>query len=375
MFGDEASYKIKKEYISEALVKQDPSFIQQLRDYDSSDEDYDRLIDYVVEKAGDLVFQEEYSYAYKVLDAVLYNNLAHSQAQDLYLLLDEILREDEENALLAAEAEAEVKAEEQRKLDEEAQRQAEEDARVAEERKVEEQHQASLDEKQQEIDDAKAYVESISTVSTDNFSYYAALFPLDLIFFNSDVYQEFNDMKESHLLYGMAAQIGANFRNPVMFMNLDIVTDFGFLEMSNDESGTTNFGINANYSIGISKLPIPITLRVGYLNNSYSFPDSEDEHMAIIGFSTPSFGIGIWNLTFFDKLKINLSLDYYISSFFIDYLDVSFGGNLGISYDFFENEKFKLYSALTTQTLFLKEEGMVEDYYSGKIGVGISFND
>ncbi len=402
------------DYISEKIEEKNTDFIEDIYGFDKSDPDYESLIEVLVEKAGDLVFQEEYDYAFRIIEGVLYNNLAHVQAQELYLILDEILkekakaREEEERQRLEAEAEQErlrmeaaaeeerlriaeeerlleeAREEEERLLreeeerlfreEEEAIRREEEAARFAAEQAREAEYEAAIGEQQQLIDEAAAYEASIKDLGMKNLSFYAFLFPAEFLFYNSEVNTLYNSGTTSeNMLYGVSAQFGINFIHPLILVNFDIDLDYGFIPISSNESQNLNF--NTSASVTSPALFIPVSFRLGFFYNRYFYRDETATNMAITKFPTPSLGIGLCNFTVFDKLKLNLSFDYYLVSFLAQNLDSAFGGNISVSYQIASFNKFNLTTAVSTQALFLREAGMYETNVNGKLGIGISFNE
>ena len=364
LFSEENSFKdmelaSKIEYISNAVKTMDPDFIDEIYNYEKSDPDYDSLIEVLVEKAGNLVFQKEYDYAFKIIEGVLYNNLNNVQAQELYLVLNDILKEEaeqkriqleaekeKERLRLEAEAEQEKKrleeeerlrqqalAEEEqaRKLQEQEKLRQEEEARfIAEKKAQEEEYQASLQEQQKQLEEAEAYKSSITTVGAKNFSFYTILFPGDLLYYTSEVYAQYNPGgQQESVLFGSGAQGGITFTHPVVNVNLDIDFDFGYLGIN--KTGSKNITYSTNLSIGSEAIFIPLTIRLGFFYNQYLY-DNSSVGMAIVKFPTPSFGIGLWNLKITDNFKIDCAVDYYFAPLVTDQLDLAFGGELAISY-------------------------------------------
>ena len=363
-FAGEASFALKKAYIDDAVSRLEPSFYQQIKEYDTADADYPGLIDYVVEKAEDLIFQEEYQYSRDILDAVLLNNMNHSQAQELYLLVEDILREE------SAQKQEALKKEEEKKQQEEA-----EAAQLAEEKKKEEAYQARLDEKQKELDQAEAYKTSISTVSKDNFSVYLAVAPAFLSSFSSEVYEAMSGQDGSAFLYGFSGQAGGAFKNPVLFIGCDTLVDYGFIPLKGDAPDVSRLYINGALSVGSPLLPVPLVLRGGFQYNSYNFSLMAEEFMAVLDLSSPFIGLGITDLPLFSSLRLSAACDYLLSSFTMEHLDHAFCFNGGLTVDIIKKEKILLFTVLSGQALFLREEGMYEKDYSGRLGIGISYNE
>jgi len=390
VFSEETSFQNKDilakfNYISTEIKSKNPGFIDEIYNYNQSDPDYKSLIDFLVEKAGDLVFQKEYDYAFKIIEAVLYNNLDNTQAQELYLTLGEIKKKNANKEKLRLEKEAEQ--ERQKQQNEEAlrlealaeaeklkQAQAEEKQRVAEKKALEDNFQKNLDEKQRQLDEADAYETSIKTVGLKNFSYYTFLYPGDFFYYTSEVNTLFNTgQKKENILYGLALQGGINFNHPLFNINLDMDFDYGFLGIN--ASNSKNLNYNATFSIGSPVLFIPLTLRLGFLYNKYLYENNLTADMAIVSMPTALVGIGLWDIIFFNRVKIDLAFDYYLVSFLTTELDSSYGAEFSVSVRLFSFRKLNIYTGISTHALFLEEAGMFESNINGKIGIGISYNE
>jgi len=393
----------KIDYISNSINTMNPDFIDEIYNYNKSDPDYESLIEILVEKAGDLVFQKEYGYAFQIIEGVLYNNLDHVQAQELYLILNDILKEEaeqkriqleaeEEKERLRLEAEAEqerVRLEEEERLrqevlaEEERIRLAqeketllreEENQRIAEKQAREDEYQENLLAKQKQLAEAEAYKSSIITIGAKNFSFYTFLFPGELLYYISEVNTQYNSGdQQKHILYGSAFQGGINFTHPMVNVNLDMDVDFGYVGINSTGSRNINYSITA--SIGSPALFIPLSFRAGFFYNQYFYDNESSTDMAIIKLPTPSLGIGLWNLILFDKFKIDCDIDYYLVSFLTDQLDLAFSGELAVSYRIFQFNSFSIYTSFSSHAFFLKEADMYESNINGKIGLGISYNE
>ncbi|MBI9102230.1 MAG: hypothetical protein JEY99_07445 [Spirochaetales bacterium] len=415
----------KINFISGLVNDRNPDLIDQIYDFDTSDPDYDVLIETLVEKAGDLVFQEEYEYAYKIIEGVLYNNLTHVQAQELYLILDQILKEkaEEERVRLEAEAEeerirleaeaeeerirretaaeeerlrleAEAKAEQERleaeaeaerrriaeeeriKREEEAEarRQEEKAIRDAEVAAREAEYQAQIEAREAEIAKAAVYEESIRSLGLKNFNFYSYLYPGNFIYYTSEVNTLYHSGENlENILYGMALQAGGNFIHPFIIVNLDAEFDFGFVGIT-DAKGT-NYNLNTALSVSTPTIFLPISLRLGFYNNQYNYDVLTTTDMAVTKFPSVFVGAGFKDFRLFDRMKADLSFDYYLTTFLAEHIDTAFGANLAFSYRIMEFKNFNLHTRISSQLLTIVQAGMYETNINGKLGIGISFNE
>lgn len=397
------SLEDQMEIISQEVESESSALIERISEFDKAEPNYEYLINFIVEKAGDLVFQEQYDYAFKMIEGILFNNLSHVQAQELYLILDEILKEraEEERILREAEAaaereriaaaeeaerlrleeEAEVErlrlAEEERirlEEEEEARLQEEEAQRLAEQEAREVEHQAELEEKQKIIEETAAREAEIRQVSPDNFSFYARLFPLDFTYFTSEVNTEYNyGTAQENILYGLGLQLRGEFNHPFVFAHLDVEFDSGFLQIS-DYDGK-NIEINTAMAVGTPLIFIPLNLRVGFIYNTYLYQDADLTDMTITTLPSLLLGMGFGSLELFDRLKIDLSFDYYMISVFVENITAAFASDISLALKVMEFETFALDTVLSANALFVLQSGLFETNFKGKIGIGISYND
>ena len=83
----------------------------------------------------------------------------------------------------------------------------------------------------------------------------------------------------------------------------------------------------------------------------------------------------LWNLTLFDRIKIDGAFDYYLIALLTQQLDSAFSGELALSVKVYQLNNFNIYAGISSRAFFLKEAGMYETNINGKVGIGISYNE
>ncbi len=345
------------ELIDNSIELKDESIITYLGTLGPEFQNYKKYEKYILGKALKLAQGGDLSYPLKLVEAVLYNNLENSDAQELYaIIIDKKIELDER---LEAEK---LKADQKR---EELAIQTKEIERVY----VEEKRMASIVNSNQELlSTINGYLDSFDKTHYVSNSYF---YPILSRFYTSEVYDGFHNRESTTNDYnGFAVEFGIGIALKLFVFRMDMTGNISYNDLLYDNIKQITGAVNI--SMGFKVLQIPLYIRTGFLYDTYMYEDMDDTEVAITSLPSPSIGLGITGLRLFNILKFDLSTDILLASSYTDNLDYALSNRAYITINLLRFGIYNLEIRGGLDNLFYMEGGLSEYSLTPRFGFGIS---
>lgn len=343
--------------IDEAIEERDENLILFLGANGSDFPDYDKFEIYILEKAAKLIQHSDLGFPQKLIEAVLYNDLENSHAQELYSIVINKKIENEERLEVEKLAIKRNRAELVELNDD-----------INEEIIYQEYMSNIIGNNVEFIGIIDSYSDSFNRIHYISSSYF---YPCITNFYTSEVYDDFvsrDPHVNSYSGQGMDLGLGAKLRYLTFRTDifLNITYDDLIYEVTKQVSGS------ANISIGLSTIKVPLFLRAGFLYNVYLYNGGVASDVAITNLPTPSVGLGLNGLKFLKVLKLDLITDILLAPFYTENFDSGFSGKVYLTVNLFGSSANRIEIKGGFDVLFLVEGGLSEYSITPRLGFGIS---
>ena len=281
----------EKGLLDQAFKDKNITAIQDALNAADTDEAKAALEAQVLAEARKLVLAGDFDNASKYAETVLLFDFLNTEAQDLFLSIEQ---QKTAAAELAARKKAEADALAQKQKDAEAQQMA--IAAQAELQKKEEQK------KQEET----KFIESVQKVGLGNFSASAHLSPLAaLVIYKSDFADAYNGTKLTQTGMPLSGGLGLAFNHPYVHAALRAQGSMTFVPLGKSEKLTD---ISALASIGTPLLQVPVCLAAGLTDYWFTENGAEGNNTYFVKkILSPTIGLSL------DNLGIGKNLDFSAS--------------------------------------------------------------
>lgn len=351
------SYKEVISLIDETIDSKDEVLIDYLASMGLGSPHYSNIEKYILSEVRRLVGGEDLGYPLKLVEAILYNNLENSDAQELYgILINKKIELDERRE--AEIIKAEKKREEIKKLADQIDKTYKEEERLAE----------IVTSNQELLSTINGYIDSFDKTHYVSNSYY---YPLLTRFYESEVYDGFHNRAatvNSHSGFAMDLGIGVELK--MLTLRADLTGSFSFNELLHDNIKQLTGAFNI--STGLSIIPFPLYFRGGFLYDMYLYDNMDDTEVAITNLPSPSLGLGISGLKLFKVIKLDLSTDILLAAVYTDNLSVALFNRAYISLNLFRFGTYNMEIRGGLDYLYYSEGGLAEYSLTPRFGMGIS---
>ncbi len=343
--------------IDDAIEAKDKDFVSLLGQIDLNHPNYGKFESYILDKASELINSDDLSYPLLMVEAVLYNNLENSVAQELYTVIVTKKIEIDERVVLEEKRNV-IKREELESLAEE----IDEDI-------IKEEKMASIVGLNKElIKTKKSYTDSFDKTHFVSNSF---IYPFSFNYYKSEVYDEFTGREPFfNYLNGQGVELGIGISFKYITLRMDLSGNIVYLDLIHEiEKHFLGFG---TLSLGFPKAPIPLFFRAGFLYDLYQFDESELSIVAITNLPSPTLGLSLTGVKLFKVLKLDLSLDYLYASTYTENLDYGFLNKTYLTLNLIRIGSNHLELRGGIDILFLSEGGLSEVNYNPRFGFGVS---
>lgn len=344
-------------YLDERIEVRDENLVEFMGMLGVDFPDYAEFEEYLLNRASDLIQSEDITYPLTLVEAVLYNNLENSRAQELYsVLVDKQIE-------ITERREAEERKAELKRITIE----SEEALEIEEQLKEEEE----ISQKMYTVKDLSGVINSFSdSFHRTRYTTNSYFYPIYFRHYFSQVYDDYVGREYTYNTeQGFAVDIGLGIELNFITIRLDATCDMSYeLLFNNYDRQIFSSGV---LSLGFSFIPIPLFLRGGFYYDKFIFIDEDDINTAVLTLPSPSAGIGITGWRFLKVFKFDLSADYLFASTYTKNLDLALVGKSYLSINMFRigAMNFELKGGL--DYLFLYEGGLREDSFMPKFGLGV----
>lgn len=319
---------------------------------------YSEFEEYILDMSEELIQTEDLAYPLKLVEAVLYNNLENTRAQELYtIVIDKQIE-------IAERIEAEKRKAELNRVTLES-----EEVLIIEEQLKEEEN---ITRRMDTVKDLSSVISSFSdSFHKTHYISNSHIYPIYFRHYYSEVYDNYIGRDATNNVEsGFAIDVGLGIDLNSITIRMDASGAMSYDELINNvERQIFSSGI---FSLGFSFIPVPLFFRAGFYQDIFIFEDEEDVDTAITNLPSPSLGVGITGLRLFKVLKLDLSTDYLLASTYTENLDLSFLVKSYVSVNMYRTGALNFELKTGFDYLYLKEGGLKERSIMPKFGFGVS---
>jgi hypothetical protein len=309
------------ERLTAAFAAKDTDAVLAVLNAAAGDEDKKALEADVLREARSLVFSGDLDTASRYSETVLMFDFENSDAQDLYLSIEDqkkaALALEERKKADAAEAEKKLLAEEENKRV----LQAQEEQRLREEKAQ---------------NDEKRFVESVKVVGGHNFSAAAFVSPVaSVLLYASDFAKEYSDSSGVNTALRFPGGAEAEFNHPYVHAAVNARAGMTVLPFG-DAARLSDWSAWA--SIGTPLIGFPLCVAGGV--TGYSF--GETTTMLVNDAMSPTVGLSLDHLRIGSKVDVSANAFWLAGSANFDYIESMFAGELAVRVKLAQFGKFRL---------------------------------
>lgn len=318
--------------LGEILFSKDMTALEELLIDNLDSEGYVKLENDIITRVKKIIVRGDYIFAEKVLELILNYNMDNSEAQDIYISLQDYISEQKERE------EKEQTAEEERI------RREEEEKRAAE-----------------------------LKVTAKNLSFNFELGAANFLFYQSQFYYDKYETAKLNFKYGLSGALAFLFHHPYFATGIDLNVGGYFVNIYPESAYMVNYKIIVGFSV--PKMRFPLYWTIGWAHCYYHYPDGMVKDVLITSLLSPTVGLRVRNYYFNRYIGLDGAFDLYLFSFMTSHFDVAFDAKIGLLVRFFSHKALNLYIRTDILATILIGDGRVENNVKLEISAGMGINE
>ncbi len=294
----------------------------------------------VLDRAKKLIFAKDYQTAQSLLSLILDVNFENFEAQDIFISIQDLIRE-----------QAEIERQ-----------------RIA----MEEQRQLEELEKQKDEAEAQRAVE-ISTIDGKNFIFQCEFGAINFNYMQSGFNTNFYNEQKNNIKYGIDFLMAFYFHHPYIATGISFYLDTYFVDLYDTSSIPVNYKIL--FEITTPIIVVPLYLRVGFGQVVFYFKEDQTPDMLVQNFYSPVLGIQMKDFYFNEFVGISGYCDIYLISLFTSHFDIALDLNLGVLVRVLDIEPVTLYLRTEALLYLLAGYEKMENNLKIQMSLGMKINE
>ncbi|MBN2545409.1 MAG: hypothetical protein JXB50_06410 [Spirochaetes bacterium] len=279
----------------------------------SKNENYKEIEDYLIKIVKELIQNDKIDDAKKIIRIMLDNNLDNLEAQDIFVSLEKIKKE--EKTL------------------------------------------------------------KVTKITFDNFLFSFDLGIIDFMMFQSHFYNEYYGNPKWNTKYGMSTDFSFCFQHPYIAAGIEGLFDTYFVSLYPEKTSTEfSYSISGIFSVPLIK--IPLYLALGFRHLIYNqFEKNVPLDVYISNLKSLIIGLRLYRWFFYKYIGIESSFNYYFVSPFTSYIDAVFDLSIGVLYRPLKIKRTGLIVKTEIAALFLIYNAKLENYIKIQTCIGVGINE